>query len=895
MKLLVTVLFLFFYMLQPVAAQNLLSRWQYGWGGNYQDYLANIIPLPGNQYLFGGSSRSDPNCTKSSICYGSDDMVIFVLDDNGNKIWEKSYGGTYSDKLWDVKKVPAGGFILVGETGSPPSGIKTSPQYGKSDIWIVRIDDAGNLLWEKTFGSAEYERAKKVIPTADGGFLIAGDYSSGNFNIKDYLALKIDAAGNSMWSRKYSGSNNDILWDVLPMPNGNFLLSGSSNSPAGGDKTAPQYGSYDQWIICIQPDGAMLWDKTYGTSNDDYENTLLPLIDGNYLITGNENSNTGILRKIDPQGNELWVRSCGPGIFRLSSQAANGDIYVAGESTFGVRGCKTSPAVGTSVDYWITVFDAAGNKIGDMDYGGIADDEFITDIKVVDRDVWLIGGSNSGISGNKTVPVCGYSDGWIIRLSPKLFIIPPTPVDLCSNNNSFIVYFSSSSLHQQGNVFTVQLSDATGSFSTYTNIGAAIASPNMFKTIFANLPANLPASDNYKLRLISSLPADTSSGYAIKIQGLPVVNLGNDTTICNNIPLTLTTGSRSPGDLFLWNDGSTGNSLIVSTADAYSCTVQNNCGTAADAIQISTQLAPVADIGNDRSFCEGTTITLQSTIQLADVSYLWNNGAVTSNLVVETGGTYWLHTTNVCGTTGDTVLVTMDPKPVSQLNKDTILCFGSSRVLDAGAGHADYLWNDGQGGETRTVSEPGEYWVQITGNNGCITRDTANIKRIVPLPAGFLPADTALCAYEDLTLKSSIPFSQYEWSTGDVYPFIQVSIPGLYFLLGTDRYGCSGKDSILISGKQCPYGFFMPSAFSPNNDGKNDGCRPSIFGKISKYHFSIFNRWGQKVFDSYNYTQRWDGTINGRLADAGTYVWSCLYQLNTKAEQYAKGTVVLIR
>ena len=399
--------------------------------------------------------------------------------------------------------------------------------------------------------------------------------------------MKIDAAGNVSWSKDYSGSKDDILQDMLLMPNGNILLSGCSNSAAGGGKTAPQIGSYDQWLICIDANGFPLWEKTYGAIGSENVCTLLALNDGNYLIVGEENTGTaGTLRKIDPQGNIIWSRSCGPGLFRRASQDANGKIYVAGESYAGITGCKTSPLVGGNPDYWITVYDAMGNKMHDMDYGGSADDYLITDIRVIDRDVWVLGQTNSNFSGNKTALACGGSDGWIIRLS-SLYIHPPTPVALCSNNNSFNVDYTVFMQYQPGNVFTAQLSDINGNFSTHTNIGSV--NSNGSGIIPVNLPAGLPASDNYKIRLVASLPADTSSGYIIAYHKSPQVFLGNDTTICSNIPLTLTTGSPLPSDQFLWNDGSTGSTLTVSTAGAYSCTVQNNCGTASDVIQINSQ------------------------------------------------------------------------------------------------------------------------------------------------------------------------------------------------------------------------------------------------------------------------------------------------------------------
>jgi gliding motility-associated-like protein len=158
-----------------------------------------------------------------------------------------------------------------------------------------------------------------------------------------------------------------------------------------------------------------------------------------------------------------------------------------------------------------------------------------------------------------------------------------------------------------------------------------------------------------------------------------------------------------------------------------------------------------------------------------------------------------------------------------------------------------------------------------------------------------LPADTILCSYEDLTLRSTIPFQQHTWSTGDNQATILVSQPGTYWLQGTDRYGCTGRDSLYIGSKQCPYGFFMPTAFSPNNDGRNEWCRPRLFGRIVKYHFTLYNRWGQKVFDSTDPTRAWDGRINGIPAETGTYVWSCLYQLENRGEEGKKGTVLLVR
>lgn len=819
-------LFIFFSLyISPATAQDLYSRMQYDWGGNQNEKIANMVPLPNKQYLFGGTSISNPSCSKSSISYGQEDWALFVLDDQGQKIWEKSYGGSSSDILNDVKKVPAGGFILVGSTNSGPSGIKTSPTFGLADVWLVRVDDAGNLLWEKTFGGLTLELGLKVIPTPDDGFLIAGRVSPGIFTPWDYLVIKTDANGNQLWSKTYGGLMDDELNDIKQMPDGNFLLCGTSNSPANGNKTAPQIGGiydYNYWLVCISPAGDMLWDKTYTSPIiHDVACSVTPLRDGNYLLVGTDWNSVGTLKKIDPQGNLISEQNCPQGLFKMATQSENGNIYVAAETNTGAQGCKSSALIGGYGDFWILIYDEAGNKIGDMDYGGIGNEYQLSDIKIIDRDVWVLGQTNSGISGNKTTPACGLSDGWIIRLSPGIYIAPPTPVALCNNTTAFTVAITTLGTYKPGNVFTVQLSDARGNFSSFTNIGSISGTSST--GINVQIPAGYPVSDNYKLRVVSSLYADTSSSYDFSWQDPPKVFLGNDTVICINTPITLIAANQYSGTQYLWNTGSTDSTITVSAAGTYTCTVQNTCGAAQASRQIALKAMPVADIGNDQHFCEGASIIVQSSPQASDVTYLWNNGLTVPIITVKTGGDYWLHTSNACGTTGDTIHITMDANPVIRLDKDPVLCYGSSRTFAAGSGYAGYLWYDGLAGETRTVNAPGEYWVQVTGNNGCITRDTAIIKQIAPC------------------------------------------------------------------------GFFMPSAFSPNNDGKNERCHPDLFGKVVKYHFILFNRWGQKVFDSHDPATGWDGKINGRPAEMGAYVWSCSYQFSNEEEKHAKGTVLLIR
>ncbi len=127
-----------------------------------------------------------------------------------------------------------------------------------------------------------------------------------------------------------------------------------------------------------------------------------------------------------------------------------------------------------------------------------------------------------------------------------------------------------------------------------------------------------------------------------------------------------------------------------------------------------------------------------------------------------------------------------------------------------------------------------------------------------------------------------------------VYRFFEVQ-SGQYWLQVKDSKGCLGIDSILVLPKECLKGFFMPTAFTPNNDGKNDILKPVLLGNVKQYQFWIYNRWGQVVFHSVDLSKGWDGTYKQLNQDGNVFVWVCTYQFESEPLQSKKGTFVLIR
>ncbi|RYZ62019.1 MAG: gliding motility-associated C-terminal domain-containing protein, partial [Chitinophagaceae bacterium] len=233
------------------------------------------------------------------------------------------------------------------------------------------------------------------------------------------------------------------------------------------------------------------------------------------------------------------------------------------------------------------------------------------------------------------------------------------------------------------------------------------------------------------------------------------------------------------------------------------------------------------------------------------------------------------------------------PLPAVSLDRGTALCIGSSKLLSAGS-YASYQWSTGATTSTISVSDIGDYKVVVTDANGCVGSDSTSITTINPLPAGFLPPDTVICSYGTLELKVAVPFNRYLWSSGAITPSLTISQPGLYWLEVEDRNTCKGKDSVLVALKECMKGFYVPTAFTPNGDRKNDEFKPLLFGKVKKYRFTIYNRWGQMIFQTTDQFKGWDGTVAGTPQRSDTFVWTCTYQFEGESEKLEKGTVSVI-
>ena len=288
---------------------NVIRERTFG-GSNTENYPTVRLATTGS-YVIAGSSTSPASGSKTSSPFGSGDMWALRLDANGDKMWDRSYGGTEPEQFATIDSTADGGFVMAVASSSPASGNKTSPSFGMDDLWVVRVDEAGNRLWDQSFGGSGEEFAAQIRQTADGGYILAGSSASGISGNKttpfyggpnypwaggDFWVVRLDANGNKLWEQSFGGSKGDQLQSIMQCSDGGFILAGFSASPADGNKTTEQFGSGDFWVIKLAPDALSMPPtlRALPQSNEDIRHRGF-----RFVVDGRSNQNCVIEHSTD--------------------------------------------------------------------------------------------------------------------------------------------------------------------------------------------------------------------------------------------------------------------------------------------------------------------------------------------------------------------------------------------------------------------------------------------------------------------------------------------------------------------------------------------------------------------------------------------------------------------
>lgn len=304
-------------------------------------------------------------------------------------LWEKSYGGKHADLLFDAIPTPDYGFILAGSSLSHKNGNKTEANNGDFDYWIWKMDEKGDLDWQKSFGGSGVDLLQSVKLTKDGGFILAGTSTSKkglskNDNCKgdaDFWIIKLDAKGGELWQRTIGGSGQEKLQSVIQTSDGGYILGGTSSSDKsltdskGLDdkfgKSEDSRGNLDYWVVKLSAAGSVEWQKTIGGNYADELKSIVQTKEGGYILGGYSNSTDS--------------------------------------------GDKTGKNIGDG-DFWIVKLSVKGDIEWQKTIGGDKDDNLFVLINTKDGGYIAGGNSNSGASGSKGKGNKQGTDFWVIKI-----------------------------------------------------------------------------------------------------------------------------------------------------------------------------------------------------------------------------------------------------------------------------------------------------------------------------------------------------------------------------------------------------------------------------------------------------------------------------------------------
>jgi len=357
-------------------------------------------------------------------------------------IWQKTIGGNAGDFSTAFQATADGGYILGGYSSSNISGEKTENSNGQLDIWIVKIDNSGNIQWQNTIGGSGDDFLISLQQTTDGGYIlgagsdsnISGDKTENSRGGLDYWIIKLDASGTISWQKTYGGNQPEFDTYIVETSDGGYFVGGYSDSGISGDKTEPSKGQRDYWALKLDATGNILWQKSIGGSLVDRPQAAFQTMDGGYIIGGYSNSpisgdktentrggNDYWIVKLSDTGSVQWERTYGGSdsdVFRNMIELDNGNFLVAGYSRSNISGDKNENSQG-DFDGWILKLDNTGNLLWQNTIGGSGIDYPRDVVELADGNYLIASYSNSNISGDKTENSNGGYDYWLLKLSPS--------------------------------------------------------------------------------------------------------------------------------------------------------------------------------------------------------------------------------------------------------------------------------------------------------------------------------------------------------------------------------------------------------------------------------------------------------------------------------------------
>jgi gliding motility-associated-like protein len=908
-------------------------QWQKVLGGTNQDAAYGITQLTDGNYIVAGVAGSNNGDVQDNN--GGDDIWIVKLSQQGDVIWKTTFGGTWSDWVEYVYPTTDGGFVITGSTTSFNGDIPL-PNPPDKNALVVRFDTDGNVVWAKNIIGLN---GQSIIQTSDGGYLLAGERYSPGFNVSyDALIVKMDANGNTVWEQTYGGDglSADLAWRVIETSDGNYIFGGSSI--AGNNSMVVGQGGQDVWIVKINTTGAILWQKLYGTSTfDDFEN-IIETPDGGFLVTASTYGNDGNksesfgntdawILKLDAQGSLLWEKSYG-----TTAEDRSNAIYRTPQGTYMIGG-RRNPETDVITffypgDFWVFEINETGDLLNEKTYGGNNSDFLFTFCQTADNGYLLAGwtySDNEYVHGNHS----NQNDMWVVKIGNS------APLTVCAPGNTALF-----NLTNQTAVLQQSLPDAAITYyTTQTDADAAtnaISNPQAFtntsnpQTVYARIqvaatkwqinhfnlqiaPAPvLPTLPNLQLCGTASAVFNLTAQNAALLQSQPGAAITYYTTQADADAATNAiatpqsfTNTSSPQTIYARVDAAGGGCYAV-TQFALQVTPAPTPPQVPNLSACDTGTQDGSTIFNlsqqDALLLQGqasATVTYYTSQADADVATnaITNPQSFTSTASPQTIYARVQDTNTGCyGTTLFTLIAVPAPTPVQAPNlqacaadaqdgfaqfnlsqQDAILLQGQPTATVAyyiSQGDADAATNAIANPQSFTnTANPQTIYARV-GNGSCYAITTFALNVI----AAPVLADLQIIGCQPFNLTEAVTNTtglQYTYYTSEADAHAAtnaIANPQSYsgsvaYVSALNTQGCFAIAPIAITAAGCD----IQKGISPNGDDMNDNFDLTYL-KVQK--LSIYNRYGMQVYNKGNYTNQWYGQTNdNKELPTGTYYY----------------------
>ncbi len=892
-------------------------QWATQCGGGDEDRGFAIATDNFNNVLITGATASTdfPYTTgafKTSLGNGAGVYDAFVVQFNssGSQLWGTYCGGNNTDMGNGICTDNNNNVLVTGETNSPnfPTFAGTQMGYaGNQDAFVIKFNTTGARRWATYYGgNNDVQVGNGITSDVNGNVIFTGSTLSNNFPIttgafqtnkagivgtKDAFVVKLDSTCVRQWATYLGGSNEEEGHGIVADNNSDIYVTGdtySNNFPVTSCAYQTQFGGdEDNYLAKFSASGSRICSGYIGGTGHDESHGSCALngslvymggfSNGAYPVTPGAYQTAFAGGGDDSFVSELCGNTCGkkPPI-NLDFSASQVNFCTGTSINFS---SITSNLCDTSGTSWLWTFTGASTSTSTLHHP--------TNIIYNNPGTYTVKLNITSQCGKDSL----IKPAYLTVNGPDL--APPAITNVLCNgsaNGTAAINIASGT-----GPFTYAWSPAGGTNNTASGLQTGSY------TITVTDGGGCSVTDSLTITQPASL-------FALITLHTNVICNGDSTGSIAASAIGGTTGYN-----YSWAPSNNTNTSITGlVSGSYSLTITdaNNCSSVTTVA--ITQPSPVIVSSSNASMCIGsnTILTAFATGGVSNYSYTWNPGGTTGVSIVVSPTdftTYFVNAidSNGCSSAIKTVSVIVNQLPVLTVSQNDTICFGSQTTLTA-AGAVNFIWGPSAGlsstaGST-VMADPfilTTYTVIGTDVNNC--SDSAFVSVTVNSPTVAVSADVTILQGAN-TIISASGGGTYSWYPSEGLSCVTCAVVtaspqhnSTYYVIVTDAAGCTKLDSIVVSVELVCGEIFVPTAFSPNNDGQNEILFLLGNNCIKTLLFSIYDRWGEKMFETTDPSVGWDGWYRNKLLNTGVYI----YHLNAISingtEVVRTGNISLIR